>query len=72
MNKLVMLLEGELTGLDFSGLISALTGTITAQQIITYMAAIVGAGATIYLAWVFGRKAVSSFWRAVRGKRPTV
>lgn len=70
---MLLLLEGEVSGgVDFSALITALTGAISAQQIITYMAAIVGAGLGIYLAWVFGRKAVGSFLRAVKGKKPTV
>ena len=67
------LLEGEtVANLDFSSLITALTGSVSAQQIITYMAAIVGAGIGIYLAYTFGRKAVSSFLRAVKGKKPTI
>ena len=60
------------TGLDFSGLISALTSTVTAQQIIGYMAAIVGAGMGIYLAYVFGRKLIRAFANAVKGKKPTI
>lgn len=63
---------GESTGLDFSGLISALTGAVSAQQIITYMAAIVAAGIGIYVAYVFGRKAVNAFARAIKGGRPTI
>lgn len=63
---------GESTGLDFSGLISALTGAVSAQQIITYMAAIVAAGIGIYVAYVFGRKAVNAFAQAIKGGRPTI
>ena len=59
------------TALDFSGLISALTGAVSAQQIITYMAAIVGAGIGIYVAYVFGNKAIKAFARAIKGKMPT-
>lgn len=65
-------MEGGTSGLDFSGLISALTGAVSAQQIITYMAAIVAAGIGIYVAYVFGRKAVSAFTRAIRGGKPTM
>lgn len=60
------------SGLDFSGLISALTGAVSAQQIITYMAAIVAAGIGIYVAYVFGRKAVRAFTRAIKGKAPSM
>lgn len=60
------------SGLDFSGLLAALTGAVTAQQILTYMAAIVGAGIGIYVAYVFGRKGVSAFLRAIKGKKPTI
>lgn len=70
-NALHILFEGE-TGLDFSGLITALTGAVSAQQIITYMAAVVGAGLGIYVAYVFGRKAVRAFARAIKGKAPTM
>ena len=55
---------------DVSGIITALAGTITPAQVATLMASIVGAGALIYLTWVFGRKAISAFYRAVRGKAP--
>ena len=67
-------LEGESTpsGLDFSGLLTALTGAVTAQQIIGYMAAIVGAGLGIYVAYVFGRKMIKGFTSAIKGKRPTI
>ena len=43
-------LEGESTpsGLDFTGLLTALTGAVTAQQIIGYMAAIVGVVSTYF------------------------
>lgn len=70
-NALRVLFEGE-TALDFSGLITALTGAVSAQQIITYMAAVVGAGLGIYVAYVFGRKAVRAFGRAIKGKAPTM
>ncbi len=67
-------LEGEATpsSLDFTGLLTALTSAVTAQQIIGFMAAIVGAGISIYVAYTFGRKAVNAFLRAIKGKKPTV
>lgn len=61
--------EGEPT-VDVSGIITALSGTITPAQVATLMASIVSAGALIYLTWVFGRKAIKAFYRAVRGKAP--
>ena len=64
-----MIGEGEPT-VDVSGIITALTGTITPAQIASLMASIVGAGALIYLTWVFGRKAIKAFYRAVRGSAP--
>lgn len=63
-----LLFEGE--SVDVSGIITALSGTITPAQVATLMASIVGAGALIYLTWVFGRKAIRAFYRAVRGKAP--
>lgn len=73
MALLKVLFEGDTPGsLDFSGLISALTGAVTGQQILTYMAAIVGAGLGIYVAYVFGRKAVRAFSKAIKGGRPTI
>lgn len=65
-------MEGGATGLDFTGLISALTGAVSAQQIITYMAAVVGAGLGLYVAYVFGRKAVKAFANAIRGGKPNM
>lgn len=77
MNHLVgavkLLLEGETAGsIDFSGLLSALTSAVSAQQIIGYMAAIVGAGLGIYVAYTYGRKMVRGFTRAIKGKAPTI
>ena len=65
---LLVLNEGE--SVDVSGIITALSGTITPAQVATLMASIVGAGALIYLTWVFGRKAIRAFYRAVRSKAP--
>ena len=73
LNLIKVFAEGETGGsLDFSGLITALTGSVSAQQIITYMAAIVGAGIGLYVAYVFGRKAVRAFTGAVNGKKPSM
>jgi len=69
----IILAEGETVGgLDFSSLITALQTAVTAQQILTYMAAIVGAGLGIYVAYVFGRKAVKAFAKAIKGKTPSL
>lgn len=67
----LFLLEGDGGSVDVSGVITALSGTITPAQVATLMAQIVGAGALIYLTWVFGRKAIRAFYKAVRGKAPT-
>lgn len=62
----------EATALDFSGLITALEGAITAQQLIGYFAAIIAAGIGMYVAYVVVRKAIKAFTRAIKGKAPTV
>lgn len=62
----------EPTGLDFSGVISALTGSLSAQQLIGYLAAIIGAGIGLYVAYVVVRKALGGFTSAIRGGKPKV
>lgn len=70
MFPVLLLLVDDPTPPDVSGIITALNGTITAGNVATLMASIVSAGALIYLTWVFGRKAIKAFYRAVRGKAP--
>lgn len=65
-------LEGDPSGLDFSGIVSALTGAVSAQQLITYFAAIIGAGIGLYVAYVVVRKAVKAFTSAIRGGAPRI
>lgn len=64
--------EPAVTGLDFSTLISTLTATITPAQVLTYMGAVVAGGIGIWLAWLFGRKAVKGILNAISGKKPRV
>ena len=68
------LMEGgsESSSLTFTTLISALTGVVTAQDIITLMGSVVGAGLGIAVAYIFGRKLVRAFIRAIKGKAPTI
>lgn len=70
LNSIRVLFQTEPTGLDFSGIISALTGSVSAQQLIGYLAAIVGAGIGIYVAYVVVRKATGGFTSAVNGGKP--
>ena len=73
LNMIKVLREGaEVTGLDFSTLISSLTATITPAQVLTYMGAVVAGGIGIWLAWLFGRKAVKGILNAISGKKPRV
>lgn len=69
--SVLYLLEGEST-VDFSTLISALTGAVTPAQIVGWMAAVVTGGMGIYVTFVYGRKVVRGFTRALRGKAPTM
>ena len=51
--------------IDFSGYISALTGTITTAQVLTVLAAVVGVGMAFFLMWLGVRKATAGFTTAV-------
>lgn len=54
---------------DFTGLISALTTSITPAQVLAVLAAVVGVGMAFFLMWLGVRKAVTAFTSAVsRGK----
>lgn len=53
------------TTIDFSGYISALTGTITTAQVLTVLAAVVGVGMAFFLMWLGVRKATAGFTTAV-------
>lgn len=54
---------------DFSGFLSALTGSITPAQVLAVCAAVIGVGMGFFLMWLGIRKAVKAFTSAVaRGK----
>lgn len=50
---------------DFSGLLSALTKSITPAQILAVLASVIGVGMAFFLMWLGVRKAVSAFTSAV-------
>lgn len=50
---------------DFSGLLSALTGSITPAQVLAVLASVVGVGMAFFLMWLGVRKAVRAFTSAV-------
>jgi len=68
LTMVLFLLEGD--PVDLGPLVTALSGTVTSGQIVSLMATMIGAGSVIYLTWVFGRKTIGSFYRAIRGKAP--
>lgn len=54
---------------DFSGLLTALTSSITPAQILAVLASVIGVGMAFFLMWLGVRKAVTAFTSAVsRGK----
>lgn len=55
----------EVTLPDFSGYISALTGSITPAQVLTVLASVVGVGMIFFLMWLGVRKATRGFTTAV-------
>ena len=55
----------EVTLPDFSGYISALTGSITPTQVLTVLASVVGVGMIFFLMWLGVRKATRGFTTAV-------
>ena len=57
-------MEGS-AAIDFTGYISALTDSITVQQVLTVLAAVVGVGMTFFLMWLGVRKATRGFTTAV-------
>lgn len=67
MLNLVRVVFEEPTGLDFSGIITALTSAITPAQLLGYLAQIVGGAIGLYVVWALTRKAVSWFKRAIAG-----
>lgn len=61
-------MEGTTT-IDFSSFITALTGSITVQQVLAVLASVVGVGMIFFLMWLGVRKAVRSFTSAVASGR---
>lgn len=61
--------ENTVGSVDFSGFISALTGSITPAQLLAVLASVVGIGMTFFLMWFGIRKAVRIFTNALsKGK----
>lgn len=54
---------------DFSGLLSALTGSITPAQVLAVLAAVIGVGMAFFLMWLGVRKAIRAFTSAVSSGR---
>lgn len=57
-------MEGSAT-IDFSGFITALTGSITPAQVLVVLSAVVGVGMAFFLMWLGVRKATRAFTSAV-------
>lgn len=53
------------TAIDFSGYITALTGSISVAQVLTVLASVVGVGMVFFLMWLGVRKATRGFTSAV-------
>lgn len=65
MGELVNVAEVTAPNIDFSGFITALTGSITPAQVLTVLAAVVGVGMAFFLMWLGVRKATRAFTSAV-------
>lgn len=61
----MQLLDVVAQDIDFTGYITALTGTITVSQVLAVLAAVVGVGMSFFLMWLGVRKATRSFTTAV-------
>lgn len=57
------------TAIDFSQLISSLTGSITPAQLLTILASIIGVGMTFVLMWFGVRKLIKIFTTALHQGR---
>lgn len=53
------------SSIDFSGYITALTGTITVTQVLAVLSSVVGVGMIFFLMWLGVRKATRGFTTAV-------
>ena len=58
-------MEGSIVAIDFSGYITALTGSISVAEVLTVLASVVGVGMTFFLMWLGVRKATRGFTTAV-------
>lgn len=58
-------LVDSVSSIDFSGYITALTGTITVAQVLAVLSSVVGVGMAFFLMWLGVRKATRSFTTAV-------
>lgn len=56
---------GAASSIDFSGYITALTGTITVTQVLAVLSSVVGVGMIFFLMWLGVRKATRGFTTAV-------
>ena len=61
--------ETAVEAIDFTGLITALTGSITPAQLLAVLASVVGVGIGFVLMWFGARKAISAFTTAVQSGR---
>lgn len=67
--KLFQVGETTAASVDFSGLLSALTGSITPAQVLGVLAAVIGVGMAFFLMWLGVRKATTAFTSSVaKGK----
>ena len=60
----MLIAEVEASGLDLSGLQTALTSAITPQQLLTVLASIIGVGMGFVLMWFGVRKLIKIFSNA--------
>lgn len=58
-------LADPVSNIDFTGYITALTGTITVSQVLAVLSSVVGVGMAFFLMWLGVRKATRSFTTAV-------
>lgn len=63
----MLFMDGATTAstIDFSGYITALTGSITVAQVLTVLSSVVGVGMIFFLMWLGVRKATRGFTTAV-------
>ena len=63
----MLFMDGATTAstIDFSGYITALTGTITVTQVLAVLSSVVGVGMIFFLMWLGVRKATRGFTTAV-------